>query len=91
MNEDKMVGVEYIPSYQECTMVGLEPLPSYEECIMVGSKSLAIEHDATVVMCSCGVNPASEPDQCPHAFEIYGDESPCTCCENCRDWCAVSI
>ena len=47
MNEDKMVGVEYIPSYQECTMVGLEPLPSYEECIMVGLESLPLSRRGT--------------------------------------------
>jgi len=39
----------------------------------------------------CGVNEATEPHTCPYDFEINGDETLCTCCEQCRQLCADDI
>lgn len=35
------------------------------------------------VECKCGKAGIKRP--CPYAYEIHDDETPCTCCEECRD------
>ena len=46
-----------------------------------------------VVMCRCGVNPATEPHPCPYAEEINDNDDPefCTCCADCQHECAMDI
>lgn len=56
-------------------------------CYEEACKKLQI---AMAKKCKCG-NPATEPHPCPSAVEIYDDESPCNCCEDCEDECAMDI
>jgi len=46
-----------------------------------------------VVMCRCGVNPATEPHSCPYAEDINGNDDSdfCTCCADCQHECAMDI
>lgn len=46
-----------------------------------------------IVMCRCGVNPATEPHSCPYADEIGDNDDPeyCTCCDDCMHECAMDI
>lgn len=41
-------------------------------------------------LCDCGA-PASEPEPCPFAEDIRGDDTPCDCCDDCRHQCAMDI
>ncbi len=34
---------------------------------------------------------AVERHPCPYAEDIYGDDTPCTCCEGCQRECADDI
>jgi hypothetical protein len=38
----------------------------------------------------CGTTPA-ETKPCEYASEINGDDTPCTCCDSCRNECAREI
>lgn len=40
---------------------------------------------------TCGGPASDEPHTCPFAEEIYGDETPCNCCESCCYECAMDI
>lgn len=40
---------------------------------------------------NCGNQGSQEPHVCPFAEEIYGDETPCNCCDHCCYECAMDI
>lgn len=40
--------------------------------------------------CSCGVEKAADLHTCPMSEQIYGDKTPCGCCEACTKECAES-
>jgi len=39
----------------------------------------------------CKCNPATEPHLCPFASDVHEDDTPCTCCVECEEACAMDI
>ncbi len=57
-------------------------------------KQRTITHQVdVVVMCKCGINPATPPHSCPYAEEIGDDLDPeyCICCHECETECRDNI
>ena len=42
-------------------------------------------------LCTCGTYPKGEPSPCPYAQDINDDDSPCECCDRCKDDCAMDV